>query len=316
MLQSWVRNLPVLRTFEALRVAQARLAATKDEVRKTREQRDRARLTSAHVLSHGLLKQLVTAHAESYRSASPFPHVVLDDVFDPSLLETVVEEFDAMDRTVWHHTVRETEKKSSTEDFHHLGPMTRSLILQLNGASFLGFLERLTGITGLIADAHLRGGGLHEIRQGGMLGVHADFNFYPRLGLYRRLNLLLYLNTGWSEAWGGDLELWDRSGTNCVRRIAPIFNRVVIFDTSNFSYHGHPAPLACPADRSRKSIALYYYTVEPAVEEDRTPHTTMFVQAGHAVDPDSASTEEDRTPHTTMSVQAGHAVDPESVSTL
>ncbi len=290
MLPNWARNLPILRTYEALRATQARLAATKDELRRTREQRDRARLTSAHVLSHGRLKQLVTAHGEAYRSASPFPHVVLDDAFDSHLLETVVEEFDAMDRTGWHHTERETERKYSTEDFQHLGPTTRGLILQLNGASFLGFLERLTGITGLIADPHLRGGGLHEIRQGGMLGVHADFNFYRRLGLYRRLNLLLYLNADWAENWGGDLELWDRSGTSCVRRIAPIFNRVAIFDTSNFSYHGHPTPLACPADRSRKSIALYYYTVEPAAEDDRAPHTTMFVQSGQVVGPESAST--------------------------
>ena len=290
MLPGWARNLPILRTYEALRVAQARLAATKDELRKTREQRDRARLTNGHVLSHGRLKQLLTAHGESYRCASPFPHVVLDDIFESRLLEAVVEEFDAMDRTGWHHTERETERKYSTEDFQHLGPTTRGLILQLNGAPFLAFLEKLTGITGLIADPHLRGGGLHEIRQGGMLGVHADFNFYRRLGLYRRLNLLLYLNAGWSEDWGGDLELWDRSGTSCVRRISPIFNRVAIFDTSNYSYHGHPTPLACPADRSRKSIALYYYTVEPAVEDDRAPHTTMFVQAGHAVDPESAST--------------------------
>ena len=88
---------------------------------------------------------------------------------------------------------------------------------------------------------HLRGGGFTRFKRGGALGVHADFNFYPRLNLYRRLNLLIYLNEDWPEAWGGDLELWDREGKRCVQRISPVFNRAVIFDTSNFSYHGHPA---------------------------------------------------------------------------
>jgi hypothetical protein len=278
MLRSWSRRLPVIRTYEALRVTQERLAATRDELRRVREERDIARKLNAHVISRGRLKDLAHEHTASYRTADPFPHVVLDDFLDPGLLEVVVGEFDAMDRASWHYTERDTERKYSTEDFHHFGPTTRAVITQLNAATFLAFLEKLTGIAGLIPDPHLRGGGLHEIRRGGALGVHADFNFYKRLNLYRRLNLLIYLNQHWPEAWGGDLELWDRSGKRCVRRIPPLFNRAVVFDTSNFSYHGHPRPLECPEDRSRKSLALYYYTVEAPADDDRTPHTTVFIQ--------------------------------------
>ena len=147
----------------------------------------------------------------------------------------------------------------------------------LNSGPFLAFLERLTGINGLIADPHLRGGGVHIIRRGGKLGIHADFNHHKRLKVFRRLNLLLYLNREWDEAWGGHLELWNRDKTRCCRRIAPVFNRTVIFDTSNFSYHGHPEPLECPQDESRKSLALYYYTVDCPHEIDREPHGTLFV---------------------------------------
>lgn len=278
MLPSWSRRLPVLRTYEALRTANERLAATREELRRTREERDTARSLATHILSRGKLKDLAREHAERYRSADPFPHVVLDDFLDSRLLRAVLAEFDAMDRGPWHYTERATERKYSTEDFGHFGPATRTVITQLNAAPFLGFLESLTGIPALIADPHLRGGGLHEIRRGGALGVHADFNFYQRLHLYRRLNLLVYLNEDWAPEWGGDLELWDRSGTRCVQRIAPLFNRAVIFDTSNFSYHGHPHPLQCPEDRARKSLALYYYTVEAPAEDDRTPHTTVFLQ--------------------------------------
>ena len=107
--------------------------------------------------------------------------------------------------------------------------------------------------------------------------MHADFNLYPRLNVWRRLNLLLYLNENWDPAWGGELELWDRTGTQRVTAVSPIFNRVVIFDTSNYSYHGHPHPLMCPPDRSRKSIALYYYTAQKP-EGEIDPHTTIFLE--------------------------------------
>jgi hypothetical protein len=150
----------------------------------------------------------------------------------------------------------------------------------LNGGLFLNFLEGLTGIEGLISDPHIRGGGLHEILREGALGVHADFNLHSRLNLWRRLNLLLYLNENWDPAWGGELELWDRAGKQRVKSIAPIFNRVVIFDTSNFSYHGHPHPLMCPPDRSRKSIALYYYTAQKP-EGEIDPHITLFLESGN-----------------------------------
>ncbi|MBI4266031.1 MAG: 2OG-Fe(II) oxygenase [Acidobacteria bacterium] len=184
-----------------------------------------------------------------------------------------------MDRSGWHRTTRPTERKSSTEDLSTFGPLTRRVCAELNGGRFLAFLEKLTGITGLIADPHLRGGGLHEIERGGLLGVHADFNYYERLNLWRRLNLLVYLNADWDEAWGGHLELWDRDGRACVTRIAPLFNRAVLFDTSNFSYHGHPHPLNVPEGGSRKSLALYYYTVDYPYSSDNKPHSTVFVDA-------------------------------------
>jgi len=287
MLPAWCRRLPVLRTYDALRTAQQRLT---EESRLLREERDRARRLTAHVVSHGALKDIARKRADAYRTADPFPHIVLDDVFDPQLLRDVLVEFDAMDRAPWHVTERDTERKHSTEDFQHFGRATRMIFAQLNAAPFMAFLEALTGIPGLIPDPHLRGGGLHEIRPGGALGVHADFNFYQRLNLYRRLNLLIYLNEDWAEEWGGHLELWDRTGKRCVQRISPIFNRAVIFDTSNFSYHGHPHPLACPPGRSRKSLALYYYTVEAPAEEDRTPHTTLFIKTDEMPTSETAST--------------------------
>jgi hypothetical protein len=283
-----LRRLPVIAAYATVRELRERNALLREEVVKAREERDRARRALAHALPYGRMKAIVTAQAEAYRAADPFPHTVLDGLFDPDLLTQILVEVDAMDRGQWHSSDKDQERKWATEDIQHFGPTTRAFINQLNGGLFLTFLERLTGIQGLIADPHLRGGGLHEIRREGALGVHADFNLYPRLNVWRRLNLLLYLNQDWDESWGGALELWDRTGTARVRSIAPLFNRVVIFDTSNCSYHGHPHPLQCPPDRSRKSIALYYYTAQKP-EGEIDPHTTIFLGRTPVAQPASSA---------------------------
>lgn len=233
-------------------------------------------------VSQSRLEESLATKGLQYRAAKPFPHIVIDNFIDPDMLQKVAEEFSTSDRAGWHHSEGPHEKKSSSEDEQPFGPFTRALVHVLNAGPFVTFLEKLTHIEGIISDPHLRGGGLHEIKRGGKLGVHADFNFYQRLKLYRRLNLIIYLNAGWRDEWGGHLELWDRDGKAPIERIAPIFNRAVIFDTSNSSYHGHPSPLQCPEDQSRKSIALYYYSVDYPYEEDRERHTTIFLNTEEA----------------------------------
>jgi Rps23 Pro-64 3,4-dihydroxylase Tpa1-like proline 4-hydroxylase len=156
-----------------------------------------------------------------------------------------------------------------------MGPSTRNLLAQLNGPAFIDFLQELTGITGLVPDPHLFGGGLHQIEPGGYLEVHADFNLHPVTRLERRLNLLIYLNKDWQESWGGALELWGSDMTTCEARIKPLFNRCVIFTTSATSFHGHPVPLACPSGVTRKSVALYYYTL-PVAARVGPMHNTVF----------------------------------------
>jgi hypothetical protein len=57
-------------------------------------------------------------------------------------------------------------------------------------------------------------------------------------------------------------------------QIDPIFNRCVIFTTTDTSYHGHPVPLTCPPGVTRKSLALYYYSVPTSDRAD--VHNTVF----------------------------------------
>ncbi|WP_202803353.1 2OG-Fe(II) oxygenase [Pedobacter arcticus] len=131
----------------------------------------------------------------------------------------------------------------------------------------------------MISDPYFFGGGQHEIKKGGLLKVHADFNKHPQLKLDRRINVLVYLNKDWKEEYGGNFELWGKNMEQCVKKILPVFNRMAIFSTTDFSYHGHPDALNCPEDRSRKSLALYYYSNgRPASEIniDQEKHNTLF----------------------------------------
>ena len=219
---------------------------------------------------------LGTRSSIAYGQAKPFPHVVLDDFFDPALLETVLSEFPSPDSIDWQRFRNAREIKLASAQEGGFGPMTRLLLYHLNSATFLEFLSKVTGIPDLIADPYFDGGGLHQIVRGGKLGIHADFNKHPRSGLDRRLNLLLYLNKDWRDQYGGHLELWNREMTRCEAKIAPLFNRLVVFGTTDFTYHGHPDPLQCPEGMTRKSLALYYFSNGRPAEEVSGSHSTVF----------------------------------------
>jgi len=143
-------------------------------------------------------------------------------------------------------------------------------------APVLQFLERLTGINGLMGDPSLLGGGVHKINRGGKLGVHADFNVHFRTQLHRRINLLLYLNKDWNAEWGGDLELWEKDMSKCCIKVAPVFNRAAIFNITDDAFHGHPHPLNTPENVSRYSLALYYYTVDRPEHEKAPWHPVVW----------------------------------------
>ena len=195
----------------------------------------------------------------TYRNADPFPHIVIDGFLNTEVLKGVLDEFPSSENRLFFD--REQERYKFQYPPHEISSgLIRNIFAELNGPAFLGFLEELTGIEGLISDPYFDGGGLHETKRGGHLGIHADFNIHARLKVQRRLNLLIYLNEDWPDDYGGQLELWDKQMKECVVRVKPEFGRAVIFNTDLDSLHGHPDPLNCPPERSRRSIATYYYT--------------------------------------------------------
>lgn len=148
-----------------------------------------------------------------------------------------------------------------------LTPTAESVVRMID----VGMVERATGISSLFRDPDMFGAGLHCIPRDGFLKMHVDFNKHPK-GWHRRVNMLIYLNERWEHEWGGHLQL---GLLDCVK-LVPIGGRCVIFETNNQSWHGHPNPLACPADVQRRSLAIYFYTEEPPAEE---AHSTIYKKA-------------------------------------
>lgn len=221
-----------------------------------------------------------TARLE-YNNATPFPSVIIDNfVNDTSMLDTIIEEYKnykhwGYDPVSGERQVKKFFSPWCNENVLDMPPVTKKLIDYLNSPLVLNKLETLTGITGLIADPNLKGGGMHCIGSGGKLSVHADYNKHPVNPWYRRMNLLLYLNRHWEESWGGDLQLWNKDMTMMVKSTQPLFNRAVIFNTTPTAYHGHPHTLNSPEGVSRYSIAMYYFTVDrPDHEKDGTTSAT------------------------------------------
>jgi hypothetical protein len=224
------------------------------------------------------LAAVAATNHQRYAAAKPFPHIVLDGVLPEPMLDLVLSEFPDVDSQVWREYDNYHEGKLETQGEERLGATVSLLLYQFNSAPFLRFLEELTGIEGLIGDPYFTGGGLHQIPPGGRLGIHTDFTRHYTLPLYRRLNVLVYLNRSWKDEYGGHLELWDRDMTECCERVAPVFNRMVVFTTTGSTYHGHPDPLTSPPGVTRKSIALYYFTATPPEDESvASTMATIFV---------------------------------------
>ena len=213
---------------------------------------------------------------DTYAQNKPFPHIVVDDFFDAEVLDRVVKEATAVRRADYYEKFvdRKTDHNKYAFAPDAVGLETARLINFLNSGIFIAYLEKLTGIAGLLPDPSYFGGGLHKIQAGGYLEIHTDFNHLKRYNLERRLNLLLYLNKNWQTSYEGSLELWDRASMSRVAAVAPLFNRCVVFSTTDESLHGHPVPLATPKDVERMSIALYYYT--NTWKEDEEEHSTLF----------------------------------------
>jgi hypothetical protein len=213
--------------------------------------------------------------AKRYRENKPCPHILLEDFIDPHTALAMAEQFPQPTSDAWTQYKHANENKLGMPKRELFPPTIGAVVDELNSPEFVTWVSELTGIPGLVADPMLEGGGLHQSGPGGYLNVHTDFSMHHfHTNWHRRVNLILYLNPGWHEEWGGALELWEGKMARCGAKYPPLLNHALIFTTDERSLHGFPDPLTCPEGESRKSLALYYYTVEQ--EGESKVHSTDY----------------------------------------
>jgi hypothetical protein len=207
-----------------------------------------------------------------FENADPFRYVVFENLLDSGSARRIESGFEIALAHKDHGAPkahRNVLRKAGTPNLKLMTEDQVAFFHAVNSDRFCELLQRITGIDTIYSDMELRGGGLHSSVRGGYLNVHTDFNFHPVTNAHRRLNLICYVNSEWEESWGGVLELWNEDVTECKVRVLPQFNRAVLFETSEISFHGHPVPLNSPEGVARKSLAVYYYSDWPADLEQR-----------------------------------------------
>lgn len=202
--------------------------------------------------------------SHEFSTSEPFNFCIIDNFFKPKVAKLLEHEFPDYESDKFNGLYNNAiEIKKSCNIWDRFPTTTYKVLFYLNSQSFINRIAKLTGIKKLYADFGLHGGGWHIHPPGGKLNVHLDYDTHPKLELQRKLNLLIYLNSDYKSQWGGNLGLWSHnkitdSPQNLVHSIEPIYNRAVLFDTTQNSWHGLEVPNQFPSGQNRKSIALYY----------------------------------------------------------
>ena len=215
---------------------------------------------------------------QKVRAATPVPNFCIDNFLDPAFAEAVIAAYpsyaEAMKVGRSFSAVNEKGKVQMTNSEAFAEPVAK-LNRELASPEFLDLLGYVFDMPNLLPDDQLTGGGIHQTGPRGHLDVHVDFNFIEDRQLHRRLNILIYFNKDWKPEYGGNIELWDADVKKCHHSYSPVFNRCVVFETNEISYHGVTA-VKCPEGLSRKSFAAYYYTKEAPAHWTGHSHTTIF----------------------------------------
>jgi hypothetical protein len=201
-----------------------------------------------------------TSWRQEYELGEPWPHLVLDDVFEPSLIAAAEQEqLECADELL----ARRRHYQGREAPAEIVGSASQRLLGLLQSTIMTKLVSEVTGIPFLEPDRAHVWAGVKALCPGGYTTVHRDFPKHPLTGLFHRVNAILYLNHDWQPSYGGALELWDREMRRCEKTVLPVAGRLLIFETTSETLHGIPMPITCPPDRVRFSLAAYYYSAEP-----------------------------------------------------
>ena len=237
-------------------------------------------------IAYNCAEKVLNAVNETSFFNEPFKHLVIDNFFPEDFAQVLLKNFPDVNSPDWERTNDpdiEVKLRTAWGSEFDIPDGIIDGVRIFNSSVFLNAMSKLFGIEKIMPDPYFSGGGLNVTVSGGLLDVHVDGNYHDASGLNRRLNAILYLNPGWQDGWGGEFGLYDSTGDKLIKKVAPIYNRLVIFDTNDYSFHGLPDPLNFPKDEVRKSIILYFYTKESRPSSQIVvdqPHSALWKQRG------------------------------------
>lgn len=237
------------------------------------------------VFNFDKFQEYIKANKKRYQTKKPFSYDSIQDLFSNESLDGILESFpDVSDKDKWD--IRDdkgiqVKLRTNWKTELDIPPKILKVIQTLQSGRFCRMLSEYTGIDGLMPDYWFGGGGLNQIMPGGQLAIHLDGTHNDEIKMYRRVNVIVFLNKNWKDEYGGHLEFWDKDLKSCLDKIRPDYNTMAMFNTSDLTQHGHPNPLMCPEGMSRKSLILYFYTSSRPDNEiihDKV-HRAMFTPA-------------------------------------
>lgn len=242
--------------------------------------------------SNTLNAQNLLDSSYAYKNNTPFDHCIIDNFFTSELAKLLELEFNDYSSPHWLCYDNPLENKKVINDWNKFSPLTYKVLAELNSLPFLRYLHKCLNLE-LYSDPGLHGGGHHIHGNNGNLNPHLDYSIHPKLNLQRKLNLIVYLSENLSAEHGGYLGLWEHDEkTNqpgrLIKEIEPKFNRAILFDTTQNSWHGMSRPLIVPNEVYRKSLAVYYLCTPPA-NTDARGRALFAARKGQEIDLDIQS---------------------------
>tara|TARA_R100001082_G_C4333010_1_gene146580 strand:- start:261 stop:1004 length:744 start_codon:yes stop_codon:yes gene_type:complete len=220
-------------------------------------------------------------YKRDFQSNSP-KHIIMDNLLNKNVIRKIEDEMDQ--NLNWGSDEHNNSKhKQFVQNINDMPLWIKNVCKYFNSKEFTDKLSYITGYKNIIADNSFSGGGCHRTLSGGFLNVHHDYtNFDSFMGnwddivaeegipkiagqkLYRHLNLLIYINEEWLPEWGGNLEIWSNDLKEIIKEVEFKQNNSILFAIDGVP-HGYPTPIKCPKDVARKSLAFYYFTTEPTL---------------------------------------------------
>lgn len=208
---------------------------------------------------------------------TPFGYGKEDHFLENTFARELQEEILNIPPEAWDRYDNPFEQKYTLRDKYQFPTNLTKLFEELSSESFVSKLSKKVGYH-LQLDTTRNFWGVHTYNRGDKLDIHVDAGLHPTLLLKKQITLGIYLSYEWEEDYGCHLEIWRGensvdNGAKILERvdhIAPIFNRLVIFECNDYSWHGNPEPANCPSNSKRIFITLSYLSDNTTDQNKRT----------------------------------------------